>query len=47
MKKKSIRNFLYHDKKLIACSADGNIYFMEFIEKYKPEEKEEKYEEKR
>ena len=46
MKKKSIRNFLYHDKKLIACSADGNIYFMEFIEKYKPEEKEEKYEEK-
>ena len=39
MKKKSIRNFLYHDKKLIACSADGNIYFMEFIEKYKPEEK--------
>ena len=46
MKKKSIRNFLYHDKKLIACSADGNIYFMEFIEKYKPEEKEEKCEEK-
>ena len=47
MKKKSIRNFLYHNKKLIACSADGNIYFMELIEKkIKNEEKEEKYEEK-
>ena len=45
MKKKSIRNFLYYKKKLIACSNDGTISFMELIEKIKPEE-EKKIEEK-
>jgi len=39
MKKKSIRNFLYHKKKLIACSADGTINFIELINKNKEEEK--------